>query len=218
MSRTLLKYSLLPATAALCATALLFAATSSQPGAPRSAGSSATKGSIYFPPGVGESFGSLFSFYLSSFGEPSLLAAAQDPNALCYRLNWMSAQHGYVLAIRVSMNPDGSGGITSVEKPPSAAPLQRTQLYVSSADGKKFLQMVETARFWSMPTVEQEDPDPHHRVYKMDASPWIFEGVRNGSYHAVSRQGLELGPFKEMVRFLANDLAKFDRPFARENR
>jgi hypothetical protein len=218
MSHILLKHPLLVAAAALGATALVFAAPSSQQSAPPSAESSGTKIPIYFPPGAVDSFGSFFSSYLGSFGEPSLLAAAQDPSALSYRLNWLSAQHGYVLAIRISMNPDGSGRITTVEQPPSAARLQRTQLDVSSADGNKFLQMVERARFWSMPAVEQQDPEPGHRVYKMDASSWAFEGVRKGSYHVVFRQGLDPGPFKEMVRFLANGLAKLNRPLARASR
>jgi hypothetical protein len=72
--------------------------------------------------------------------------------------------------------------------------------------------MVEDAKFWAMPAMEQENPDPHRKPYKLDASPWVFEGVRNRSYHVVIRHGLEPNPFTEMVHFLAKDLARLDKP------
>ena len=198
----------LACTAALGTTVFLSAAANSQQVVPQTPSSAATEVAVYFPPGeVDSSTESLFSSYLARFGEPSLLAAAQNPKVLSYRLTYLSSQHGSLLAIRLSLNSDGGGAITSTVQPPMPAVLQRTQLNVSDADGKKFLQMVENSKFWSMPT--QENPDPHRRMYKMDASWWVFEGVRNGSYHVVFRRGPETSAFAEMVSFLANDLTEF---------
>jgi hypothetical protein len=197
---------------ALCTTVLLFGGSNPQQGDPQNPAPSATNIPGYFPPTAVDGFGDYFSAYLSSVGEPSLLAATQDPSALSYRLDWLSAQHGYVLAVRISVKPDGSATLTSVEESGTPAVLRRTQSSVSGADGKKFLKMVDNSKFWSMPAMEQENPDPRRRVYKRDASTCLFEGVRNGSYHVVFRQGLEPSRFTEMVRFLTKDLASLDKP------
>jgi hypothetical protein len=39
---------------------------------------------------------------------------------------------------------------------------------------------------------------------------WLFEGVRDGSYHVVYRHSPDPGPFTQMVGFLAKNLAKVD--------
>jgi hypothetical protein len=74
----------------------------------------------------------------------------------------------------------------------------------------RFLQRVEKSDFWSMPTLETEDPDPHRRVYKIDAGQWVFEGARKGEYHVAFREGPQSSPFTEMVSFLAKQIAKLD--------
>jgi hypothetical protein len=154
-----------------------------------------------------DGFGDFFSSYLSHFGEPSLFTAAQDPSAHSYRLDWLSSQHGYVLVVRILLNPDGGAEVIAIEESGKPDALQRTQNRLSGADVKKFLQLVEKADFWTMPA---ENPDPRRKAYKFDASPWVFEGVRNGSYHVVRRLSPNSSPFTEMVRFLAKDLAKLD--------
>ena len=212
MSLPLRQLPLLTGAAALSTAALLFAGSNSQLAVPQSPTSSATKAAVYFPPGAVDGFADYFSAYLSYIGEPSLPAAAQDPRALSYRLDWLSGQHGYVLAVRISVNPDGSAAITSVEESGTPTVLHRTQPSVSSVDVKEFLRMVENSKFWSMPAMEEENPDPRRRVYKLDASACVFEGVRNGSYHVVFRQGPEPSPFTEMVSFLAKNLARLDKP------
>jgi len=147
---------------------------------------------------------------LSSFGEPSLLAAAQDPKVLSYRLDWLAGQTGVLLAVRLSVNPDGNADVTSVASYGKPRALHRAQHSVSGAEVEKFLQLVEIAHFWSMPPREQGNPDVRGNVYKLDASTWIFEGVRNGSYHVVFRRGPEQSPFTDMVRFMAKDIAGLD--------
>src|SRR5207245_7977200 len=86
-SCTLYKLTCVACTAALCTTAFLFAGANSQQGVPKSPASSATEAPVYFPPDMVDGFNGFFSHYLSRFGEPSLLAAAQDSSALSYRLD-----------------------------------------------------------------------------------------------------------------------------------
>jgi hypothetical protein len=212
MSHTLYTRPWFAFTAALSTAALLFAGSNSQQRASQNPATSAGKVDAYFPPRAIDGFGDYLSGFLGSIGEPSLFAASQNPGVISYRLTWLSAQHGYVVAIRLSLNTDGRGEIKSTVQAPKPDVLQRTQLTVSAADVKRFLQMVEDAKFWAMPAMEQENPDPHRRPYKLDASPSVFEGVRNGTYHVVFRQGLEPSPFTQMVHFLAKDLARLDKP------
>jgi len=209
-SCTLYKLTWVACTAALCTTAFLFAGANSQQGVPKSPASSATEAPVYFPPDMVDGFNGFFSHYLSRFGEPSLLAAAQDSSALSYRLDWMASQRWVVLAVRLSFNADGTASVTSIVESGPPAVLHRTQNSVSVEDAKKFMQMLEKAGFWAMPSMEQEKPSKGPKAYKLDASPRIFEGVRNGRYHVVPRLSPESSPFTEMVRFLTRDLAKLD--------
>jgi hypothetical protein len=198
----------LACTAALCATTLLFAGASFQQGVPQGPASSATKAPVYFPPDAVDGFNGFFSSYLHSFDEPSLLAAAQDSNALSYRLDWMASQRWVVLAVRLFFDADGTAKVTSIVQSGAPAVFHRTQNSVSAEDAKKFMQMLEKADFWSMPTMEQEKPSKGPKAYKLDASPWIFEGVCNGRYHVVLRLSPEPSAFTEMVRFLSQGISE----------
>src|SRR5207245_1572854 len=157
-SCTLYKLTWVACTAALCTTAFLFAGANSQQGVPKSPASSATEAPVYFPPDMVDGFNGFFSHYLSRFGEPSLLAAAQDSSALSYRLDWMASQRWVVLAVRLSFNADGTASVTSIVESGPPAVLHRTQNSVSVEDAKKFMQMLEKAGFWAMPSMEQEKP------------------------------------------------------------
>jgi hypothetical protein len=161
----------------------------------------------YFPSELDGS-GAFFSDYLSRIGEPSLLTAAKEPDLISYRFESIASQTGRMLAVRLFLNPDGSAKILVADESGTPRRLHRTESGIAAADVDKFLQLVENARFWSMPTVESENRDLPHKVYKMDASTWILEGVRRGGYHVVLRQGPEEGRFTKMVRFLLKDLAK----------
>jgi hypothetical protein len=52
----------------------------------------------------------------------------------------------------IALNSDGGGAITRTVQPPLPAVLQRTQLNVSDADGKKFLQMFDASSGEPRPT------------------------------------------------------------------
>lgn len=61
-----------------------------------------------------------------------------------------------------------------------------------------------------MRTHDPDKPDVATKSYELDASTCVLEGVSNGSYHIVFRRGPEAGPFADMVRFLAKDIANLD--------
>jgi len=165
----------------------------------------------YFPKGA-DGFSGFFSSYLSYFGEPSLLAAAHDPGTLSYRFECLSAQNGYVLVIRLYINSDGTPAVIRIEQSGTPPVIRRAQNGLSTEDFKKFTQLVERAEFWSMPSLETAEHARNGRTpYKMDADIVVFEGVRNGNYHAVLRRGYEPNPFTELVVFLARNLANVGR-------
>jgi len=164
----------------------------------------------FFPPDT-IGFSNFFSQYLNYFGEPSLLAAAQDPNSFSYRLDAVGGTRGYVIAVRLSLKKDGSAQIFISQHWPSPDPevrtvVTRTVKDAPAADVKIFLQMVQRVDFWSM----RPELDPHKTGYELDADTWVFEGVRNGSYHVVLRNGPDRNSFTDMVRFLTKNLAKLD--------
>lgn len=213
----------------LCGLALLvtpgtktgpFAKPQNKQGVPATTASTEKNVVSYFPREAANRFTDFYSSYLGFIGEPSLLAAAQDVNALSYRLICMGCQRPNFLVVRFSLKPDASPVIATITSnvDVSGRPTlpDKTQKTVTASEAKQFLQMVQAADFWSMPSNEQRNP----QTYRMDAtaSQWVFEGVHGGSYHVVFREGPRASPFTEMARFLAKDLAKLDdsavpRPF-----
>jgi hypothetical protein len=71
-------------------------------------------------------------------------------------------------------------------------------------DVKKFLELIEKANFWSMSTTDNNQ----RKVY--DGVPWIFEGLRDGKYHAVIRDNWPSSLSSELMRYLTIDLGKVD--------
>ena len=204
MSRSVYKLPWPSCALTLCTTALLFVCATAHPQDPQAPASSPSKIVAYFPPGTIS--GQFFSEYLSYFGEPSLFAASQDPSVHSYRLDWLSSQRGYVLTARIVLKSEGGAEVIAVEQSPKSGMPHRTQNSISAADTKKFCELVDRAHFWTMPVEAEED----RRIYKFAPSPWVFEGVRHGSYHVVLRLSPRPSPFTDIVRFLTKDLAKLD--------
>jgi hypothetical protein len=165
---------------------------------------SASKAVVFFPPGAIDGWANFFSQYLSYFNEPSLLVAAQDSSALSYRFESLAGRKPQVLAVRVSVNSDGSARVVAVEQSGTPPTVHRKDRSASAAEVKKFLQLVDNADFWSMPATESR------KGYYTDSDIWVFEGVRNGTYHVVARDGGQSRPFVDMVLFLVRDLVKHD--------
>ncbi len=159
---------------------------------------------VFFPAGAIGWHDNLFSQVLSQFNEPSLLAAAQDSSALSYRFESMAGQKWQFLVVRVSISSDGSARVVAVEQSGTPPILHRTEHSASTADVKKFLRLVDRADFWSMRSTESG------QGYYRDSGSWVFEGIRNGTYHVVVRDGGQPRPFVDTVHFLAVELAKLD--------
>src|SRR5262249_39160380 len=131
----------------------------------------AVKGIAYFPTGALGGFEGFFSEYLKLLGEPSLLNTVQDPNANSYRFTWLSGQHGYRPAVRLSINSDGSAVITVADLAGAPPTPRATQVRVSRVDVHRLLERIEKADFWSMPSsLPQEDAAQRHKAYMLDAS------------------------------------------------
>ena len=205
------KHPWLAYTLSICAGSLLFTCPSPERGLVQRSESSASDETAYFPPGAVDGFADYFSGYLKSIGEPSLLAAAPDRTAVAYRLDWMSGSKGYLLAVRVALNSDRSASLVATEERGAQAGPARTKRSISELDLRRFLKLVDKADFWSMPSVEPDQSGPARKSYKLDASIWVFEAVRDGNYHVVLRRAPERSSFTDMVRFLTMDLAKLDQ-------
>lgn len=167
---------------------------------------------VYFPLDALGKFSDFFAGYLKLAGEPSLLAAEHDRNVHAYRLEWLSAQHGYKPIVRLMVNADGTGTVFVAEQSGDPRVFHTTQRAVPADDVSKFLQMVERADFWWTSPVEHQKSGSR-KVYTMDANTWAFEGVRNGGYHVIFHDGTQpkqLTTITDMIRSLAQDLAHFD--------
>lgn len=203
------------ATAAACMATFVFARLTLPRNGPHSLQSSGNdQDRLYFPKGIAAQIADadLFSAYLRFISEPSLLPPVEQP--VSYRLSCIYCQKPDFLVVRLSLKPKGNAEITTtlatlhISGPPTN--VDRTQRTAIATDVGRFSQLIEKADFWSMPTVEQENADPKRRAYKVHAGHWVFEGVRDGTYHVVFREGPEPSPFTDMVRFLAKDVAKLD--------
>jgi hypothetical protein len=167
---------------------------------------------VYFPLDALRNFSDVFAGYLKLAGEPSSLAAEHDRNVHAYRLEWLSAQHGYKPIVRLVVNADGTGTVFIAEQSGDPHVFHTTQRAVPADDVSKFLQMVERANFWWTSPAEHQKTGSR-KVYTMDASTWAFEGVRNGGYHVIFHDGTQpkqRTTITDMIRSLAQDLAHFD--------
>ena len=199
----------LASAAMLCSLVFLPDTLNSQAAGAQSTASTAS--AIYFPSGSVGGSSAVFTTLLRSVGETSLVAAAQDPNSLCYRFDWAAGQTGRFLVVRLSVNPDGSAEVTSIVVRYGNPPvINRTQHHVSNADVKIFLELVDKSDFWSISDIEKANPDLHGGSYTFDADSWVFEGVRNGRYHVRLRRAPKSSRFTDLARFLAKDIANLD--------
>jgi len=146
--------------------------------------SSARKLQNYFPPDTINFDVEFFSSYLGHVDEPRLVDFAKDPKAESYRLVCVTA-HARMFAVRLLTNDDGSAQIFVTDSPVSLkGEFRKSQIALSAADVNRFRQMVEKAKFWSLPPNEPQNPNA---PYKTDPDTFVLEGVRNGKYHVVLR-------------------------------
>jgi hypothetical protein len=165
--------------------------------------SPASESAVYFPTGLIDS-SEFFSGFLRSIDEPSLVAAARDRTATMYRWETLTGQSGQMLAVRLTVKPDGTGMVVTTRVAPHGDAPVITKREVSREDVEHFAKVVEESGFWPA-----EGRGPKRRegktAYVLDAGPEILEGVRGGMYHAVERRG-HGDRFAEVVRCLAVEL------------
>lgn len=190
--------------AALSVSAALSCAPTGQQDTPKSASRQASQPAQYFPEELARGFASFFAEYLRFFDEPSLLPGPQDGTVVSYRLESLLLRGHKVLVVRLSLNPDGSARVVTVDQSGNPAAVHRTERTATAESVKKFLELVDKANFWSTSTTRQDGG------YTRDGVPWIFEAIRNGKYHVVIRDNWPSNPSNEFLRYLTIDLAKLD--------
>ena len=147
---------------------------------------------------------------LNSLGEPSLFEAAKDATVRSYRVTLFSPVPVHKVGVRIVLNADGSGQVTSAVLSGTEKEVRRTTNNVSKADIDKLLDLVDKAGFWTAPSIEPEPPKTGRQPYVMDGFWWMFEGVQSGSFHYVFRQNPRPTAITEIGCYLAKNLIKAD--------
>jgi hypothetical protein len=166
---------------------------------------------VYFPPEQTDI--PLTYAALASLGEPSLFEAAKNTSVFSFRVSYFSPVPVREIAVRLAINSDGSGQITSAVSSGAASGIKRTQNNVSVADVNKLLQLLAKVDFWSISSSEDDEKKTDtagRKVYVFDGSYWMVEGVHEGSFHYVYRLSPKPSPITEIACNLAKDLAKPD--------
>jgi hypothetical protein len=145
--------------------------------------------------------------HLEAMGEPSLWLAAQKADVHVYRFLWLRTFH-HPVALRIDVAPDGTARLSAkvttgaggyepgVLRTDKSVPLTRAQV-------KRFLDGLEKAKFWTLPTAEPEavGKDGSIRI-TLDGALWTIEGVTDGRYHVVDRHSPARGAFRDAALLL----------------
>jgi hypothetical protein len=161
---------------------------------------------VSFPPGAGEA--TILSLVLGPLREPSLFESARDASILSYRWTYFSFVPHREILIRLDVNANGSGQILSAVSEFGKSTTRRNET-VSVADVEKFLKVIEPVGFWSMSS-SAEKKTGGDKMYELDGSCSVVEGVRSGSFHYVFRRNPKPSSFTEVGRYLARNLARID--------
>ena len=192
-------------------TALAITGGGSQRSTAQGSTQSTSNAPVYFPPE--QTRLPLTYAALASLNEPSLFEAAKDRSVFSFRVSYFSPVPEREIAIRLVINSDGSGQITSAVSSGAASGARRTQNNVPVADVNKLLHLLAKVEFWSISSIEDDEKKTDaagRKVYVMDGSHWMVEGVHEGSFHYVYRQNPKPSPITEIACNLAKDLAKPD--------
>lgn len=167
---------------------------------------STADGRQYFPSGPSPS-SPLFAI-LRFLDEPSLFEAAKDPKFVALRASYFAPVPTHETAIRLVVNADRSGEVTSAILIDSKSGVKRTQNDISAAEVARLFQLLAKSDFWSIPsTVEETTTNAAgHKVYLIDGPHWMVEAVREGSFHYVYRYAPKINPVAEIACALAKDV------------
>jgi hypothetical protein len=163
--------------------------------------------SDYFPGGVfslpnspvGDSLSAGFSVFLSGIQEPSLFKATNDKDAHSYRILVLESPAANVVAVRLTIRPDGKGEFVFKSSIRNQMNSQVAgSVSVSMVDA--FLHAVDQANFWSLSPAEAEPPG-------FDGTSWVLEGVRGGQYHVAYRLNPKPSCYTAAAKFLLDKIA-----------
>jgi hypothetical protein len=142
--------------------------------------------------------------HLRAMEEKSLLDIS-DKNVEVYRFLWLRSFHHPVF-VRVerkgdsinlfSKELDGAGGYEPGKI------LQINNRSLSEDKWCEFINLIEKAEFWKLPTYQTEEMGN-------DGAQWILEGVKDNRYHIVDRWTPGKGNYREVGLFLLK-LSDFD--------
>lgn len=173
----------------------------------------------YFPKGV---FGpdsdysayiaSINACFLRAMGDTSLSGTEQSRSEV-YRLLVVPAWRP-PFVVRLEMGNDGAGTLVVKEalsqKYSASLVLNRTKK-LTKAEVSGFLELLQRARFWSMPTTPWAETYPRIEM-TMDGIVWLLEGADGKRYHVVTRTSPKPGPYASLTSYLFRDLAGLTIP------
>jgi hypothetical protein len=194
-----------------CMTALAIAGVGSPQRTTQDTTRATSSAPVYFPPDQT----SIPTNYvaLTKLSEPSLFEAAKDARVFSFRVSYFSPVPEREIAVRLVVNSDGRGQITSAVSSGAASEIKRAKNDVSVAHVNKLLQLLARVEFWSISSTEDDEKKADavdRKTIVMDGSYWMVEGVHEGSFHYVYRQNPKPSPITEIACNLANDLSKPD--------
>ncbi len=132
---------------------------------------------------------------LRAMKEKSLLKSTNE-NTEIYRFFWLRSFH-HPIFVRIEKRNskiklftkelDGTGSSEPVRI------LKSKEISLTEEDFLKFLDLINRANFWQMPTSSKMG---------RDGAQWILEGVKDNRYHIVDRWSPEKGDFREACIYL----------------
>jgi hypothetical protein len=138
--------------------------------------------------------------YLRAMKEPPLEKLAEkDRAANVYRFLWLPSFHDQI-SVRFVKSDEGAV-LTAVRlsldrafEPKSV--VERKSVKLNRAHWERIASRLEKAKFWTLPT---DKPLPFGALIQ-DGDMLIVEGVKDGTYHVVRRDGLGRGDFVDLCQ------------------
>ena len=149
-----------------------------------------------------------YSKFLTAMREPSLWEASKTQKTQTYRFLWLRS-FDHPVSIRLDVKADGTALLTTKVSrgqggyEPGRLITNRTQR-LDRERTSWVLGRIEELKFWTLPTNPPPDPD----VVGVDGAQWIFEGVKDGTYHVVDRWSPEKGEVRSLGIMMLLDLAR----------
>jgi hypothetical protein len=146
-----------------------------------------------------DGYGMLARTYALSFrgmSEPSLLEPGLGDSLSTYRFTSISFATGMERLVRLVVRTDMTGEavvkvcVKGVIK--SAPPA-----FISREKVQEFMSLLRGSLFWSLPSIEQDDPGERFRDGQMS----LIEGSEGGKYHVVHRWNSQAGPLFAISKY-----------------